>query len=366
LVINKVGSFVLIMKVLFFASVTNRADLLKQKFYVEDMAILENLGFEVNSTNKIIDFIKADYDVAFLYFYKWSLLPAIISRLRRKKVYCTGGIDELAPVMNPLRRKRFIYQTSFVLVYFFATRINIVSASDLENVSKLKLIRAMEWGKQKIHPFPHSVNHEALRPGNTKVNHMFVTTCWMITKTNVIRKGLDKAFIFFSEYQKVHPEAVLFVLGQTGEGTEYLKTLHVYDQIKHSVRFTGYVEDAEKFDFLGRAVFYMQFSRYEGFGLAALEANMSKCYLLHSGSGGYLKSSDVWGKCLQVDENFPNGAELDFIAAFNYEREWQAMSSSFDATFEKYHRRYRTESLGKMILGAKMSSKLDEYVGWSE
>ena len=83
-------------RVLFYSSVKDIELFQIQRFYSVDIALLVNLGYEVSITNHIGKFcLFWKYDIAFLYFYKWALLPAILAKIFSKKVYFTGGIDQL-------------------------------------------------------------------------------------------------------------------------------------------------------------------------------------------------------------------------------------------------------------------------------
>lgn len=124
-------------KVLFFSSVSDLKDFDTQGFYIEDITILKNLGYEVICTNKILDFITSDYKIAFLYFYKWSLFPSIFARLRFKKVYYTGGIDDLSIKVQSNFFKRLIYRFLFLANFLFASKVNIVSETDYINALSL-------------------------------------------------------------------------------------------------------------------------------------------------------------------------------------------------------------------------------------
>ena len=75
------------MKIIFFSSVANKDVFLTHGFYKEDITIIKNLGYEIIITNNYKDFIFKNYDVAFLYFYKLSVVPALICKLRNKKIY---------------------------------------------------------------------------------------------------------------------------------------------------------------------------------------------------------------------------------------------------------------------------------------
>ena len=337
-------------RVLVYSSVKDIKEFNRQKFYVEDVAVLRSIGYEVVCTNAIMDFISGSYDVAFLYFYKWSLFPALFAKGRGKRIFCTGGIDDLSPTITPIGLKRNIYQILFLIIYFLSNKLNIVSSTDQVNVERVFGVKWLERRLKKFILFPHSVELRELKTTQNKAPHSFVTICWMETKGNVVRKGLDLSFFFFAEYIKVYPQALLQVIGKIGEGTRYLKSLKVYPRIKENIMFLGYVEDDVKFEILNNSVFYLQFSHYEGFGVAALEANISRCYVLHSGSGGYLSSEEIWGKCIRFDAESPHMDDMNWIHQFSYEAEAWCFEDSFDASFEKYSRRNRALNWNKYML----------------
>ena len=56
---------------------------------------------------------------------------------------------------------------------------------------------------------------------------MFTTVAWQGMKENVIRKGIDKALIIFSELVKTEQfkNYVFYIVGKCGEGSLYLKQL---------------------------------------------------------------------------------------------------------------------------------------------
>lgn len=337
-------------KVLFYSSVKNIEEFNRQKFYVEDVAVLRSIGLEVMCTNNIKDFITGSYDLAFLYFYKWSVFPALLAKCRGKRIFCTGGIDDLSPIITSNGLKRSIYQMLFLIIYFLANKLNIVSKTDHVNVERVWGVKWLEKRRAKFVFFPHSVELSKFNALKTKAPHSFVTICWMETQGNVIRKGLDKSFLFFAEYVKIHPQASLQVIGKIGDGTSYLKSLNVYPQIKDNVVFLGYVEDNAKFDILNNSMFYLQFSQYEGFGVAALEANISRCYILHSGSGGYLSSEEIWGKRMRFDVDSLHKDDINWIHQFSYEAEARRFEDDFEATYYKFSRRNRAINWNKYIL----------------
>ena len=115
-----------------------------------------------------------------------------------------------------------------------------------------------------------------------------MTIAWQGEKSNVIRKGIDKALYIFSELKKFNEfnNSIFYILGRAGLGTDYLKELCCSYGITESVIFTGEVSEDEKIQYLKKNRYYFQLSTYEGFGIAALEALAEKNIIIHSGNGG--------------------------------------------------------------------------------
>ena len=153
-------------RVLFYSSV-NDINLFKiTGFYVEDVASLKEAGFSVICTNKFISFLKFwNYDIAFLYFYKKSLLPGLIAKLFLKKIIYTGGIDELNEIDKNKSINKILYIFLFRINYLLSTKCNIVSKNDLINV-KFSLNLLYPTSPKKLSYHPHSINVARLFASN--------------------------------------------------------------------------------------------------------------------------------------------------------------------------------------------------------
>ncbi|PTR01587.1 glycosyltransferase involved in cell wall biosynthesis [Mucilaginibacter yixingensis] len=273
-------------KVLFFSSVKDVQLFKVTGFYVEDIQVLKDGGFEVITTNKISDFLKFwTYDVAFLYFYKISLIPAFLARFALKKVIFTGGIDEFGE-MEITVKKRNIFKALFKLNYMLSNVCNVVSKNDLENVSHI-LGEFPKQGVNKLSYFPHSIDTDIYNTSAIFNKEDFITSiCWMATVANVKRKGLDTSVELFSEIKKKYPNFKLVLIGAWGDGKSYIEKLVEERNLKNDVIFTGSISEKKKIEILANSKYYFQLSTYEGFGIAVLEAMALKNYIFHTGKGG--------------------------------------------------------------------------------
>ena len=334
--------------VLFYSSVKSLEEFDTQGFYSEDTKILKGIGYEVVCTNKLTDFFYLNYDIAFLYFYKKSAFAAIIANLiRGKMVFFTGGIDDLSDKMKFSFYRKLTYRFLFLLSYMFSTKINIVSESDFKNA--LNLICYFRLKPHKISFFPHSYKFQSFQLSSASKSNNFVTVCWMSTVGNVKRKGLDNSLIFFSYVSNFLPDSNLYIVGKIGKGTDYLKSLDIYEKIKDRVIFTGYLDENKKNNLLNSSRFYLQFSNYEGFGLAALEANFFKCFIFHSGSGGFLNSIDIWGRQINLDTELNKQFIVDIFKNLNYFEELSFFNQRYESFVKKFSSEQRMKNF-KILL----------------
>lgn len=274
-------------RVLFYSSVKDYSLFKLTGFYVEDVKVLEEAGYSVICTNKYFPYFKFwKYDVAFLYFYKKSLIPAILGRLFLRKVIFTGGIDDLSNEIELNEKQRSIFKLFFKINYFLSHCCNIVSKEDFINVMKL-LDKFPKLSASKLSYCPHSINVVDYNFENSFVKEKIITTiCWMTTISNVKRKGVDKVIHLFKRIKADHTEYKLYLIGSLGEGSDYLNGIIKEEGLEDSVIFTGPLDENSKINLLSRSKYYMQLSTYEGFGLAVIEAMMLKNYIFHTGIGG--------------------------------------------------------------------------------
>jgi glycosyltransferase involved in cell wall biosynthesis len=116
---------------------------------------------------------------------------------------------------------------------------------------------------------------------------------------------MDTAIRLFAKLHELpeYTNSLLYVIGKTGEGTKYLEEIVEEQGIADVVKFTGSIEEQEKIEYLKKAKHYFQLSKYEGFGVAALEALCAKCIVIHSGRGGL--SNPIYENGIRIDVDKP-------------------------------------------------------------
>jgi glycosyltransferase involved in cell wall biosynthesis len=306
-------------RVLFYSSVLDTRLFNTQYFYKADIQILKDLGYDVKVTNKILDFLSfKKYDIAFLYFYRYSFFAAFIARLYRKKIYFTGGIDDLEK-SNVTNKQYFKQMFFFNFCYILSTNCIMVSNSDMINA--IKSLKFVNTNKLVLSFHTIEIDKYIIKENIFRKNN-FVTISWMGSIDNVKRKGVDLAIIIFSELIKKtkYFDSKLIIIGKEGEGKGYLLKIVEELGLINNVVFLGEVEEDVKISILSENKFYFQLSKYEGFGIAALEALIMGNIVIHSGKGGLRDSVSDFGIQIDINKNIENIVSdvLYNIETFNF------------------------------------------------
>jgi glycosyltransferase involved in cell wall biosynthesis len=270
--------------VLFYSSVKTKKMFSIQSYYRNDILILKSLGYNVRLSNSFADFFCFwKYNVAFLYFYRYGLIPAIISKCFCKKVYFTGGIDYLDKTFATLKQRK-IQGLFFQMCNLFSDTSILVSTTDKQNIESLYGGKLPSNCKISYHivDFNRFIYTGAFREKKSQ----FCTIAWMVNQDNFFRKGIDRAVRVFSRLVQDYPDYKLYIAGSPGKGSEALVKLIKELDIEKSVIYLGTITEEEKISLLKESMFYFQLSTYEGFGIAALEALAAGCIVIHSGRGG--------------------------------------------------------------------------------
>lgn len=286
-------------KILFYSSVKSLELLNTQKFYQIDIALLQNLGYDVCLSNRIVDSLKFwKYDILFSYFYRYSFFASFFAKCLGKRTYFTGGIDNLDENYVSVRSYK-VQVLFFKLCYWVSNSCIIVSQSDLKNIAKVFHF------KKRLSYSEHAIDTAQFMSDIPK-KKLFTTIVWMGEEGNVRRKGVDKALRVFAELKKMtaFSDYRFIIMGKKGKGTALVQSLINGYDLEKSVELVGEVSEEEKIDFLKRSKYYFQLSLYEGFGLAALEALCANNILIHSGRGGLANPIYIDQPLFNIDNDF--------------------------------------------------------------
>lgn len=269
--------------ILFYSSVATRRQFSTQRFYRTDICLLRDLGYTVRLSKSWLDFLAFwNYDIAFIYFYRFGLLPALIARLTGRSVLFTGGIDYLDRTFAGL--KSYLLQVMFFnLCGALAHENIIVSDADLTNCNKVSYI--FSRSKNIVSKHCIDVADYACTDTTSRSKHV-VTIAWMARLENVTRKGVLETIQLFKKIRDRDRDFRLFIIGPIGDGTAAVESMIRQLGLEGSVTITGELPEAEKIFRLKSSTVYTQLSKYEGFGIASIEALAAGNIVIHSNLGG--------------------------------------------------------------------------------
>jgi glycosyltransferase involved in cell wall biosynthesis len=292
-----------------------------QGFFRTDIRILNELGYRVKLANHFWRYLcYSQYDIAYIYFYRYGLIPAVISKIMKKKVIFTGGIDYLDRSFAG-KRAYIIQKIFFKLCGYFSDRSIIVSNQDLENIRK-----AYKKQPRNLIVSNHSIDISNYESSISLYKENLITTvAWMVNEDNTIRKGVHRCIEVFRELSRISPEYRLNIIGPKGPGSIYVESLVRKYGLQSKIIFTGAISEKEKISILNKSKLYLQLSDYEGFGISAVEAMMAGNLVVHSGKGGLVDGLGNNGIVVPDHNNYIEIASLLFDIIQNINKpEYQA------------------------------------------
>lgn len=332
-------------RILFYSSVSSKRQFSTQGFYRTDIRLLRQMGFEVFLSKSWFDFLHFwRYDTCFIYFYRYGLLPAIIGRLLMKKVFFTGGIDYLDRSYAGL--KSYLAQVIFFnLCGVFSTRNIIVSQADMDNCRKAGFL----FNSRKNILVRHSIDLQRyLIDGYQRRPKLVTTIAWMSRPENVVRKGLLESLELFAALRKRDPGFRMKIIGSHGDGTALVTSKISALGLEGCVELTGALPESQKIDALKGSLFYFQLSRYEGFGIAAIEALAAGNLVVHSNVGGLREAVGANG--LVFDGDLERCAEVLFTMASNGDALRNYAEQGSARVSRKFSNEMRLAGLAKLVL----------------
>jgi glycosyltransferase involved in cell wall biosynthesis len=227
------------------------------EFYAQDIRILRELGFDVHIATHLSDLRPAD--LYFVWWWTWAFYPVIAARCLGKPVIITGTFDLWLFDSRPKLHQRLI---KFALKRSDANIF--VSRMEQEEVPK-------HFSVSRPRYVPHVVDTDVYRPIDDVREDVVFSVGWL-SYENAERKGMPEIIRAAPLIRKAHPQIRFVIAGDKGTGYPRLQELAQSLGVADAVEFVGKVSAEEKIRWMQRCRVYLQPSRFEGFGLAILEA----------------------------------------------------------------------------------------------
>ena len=241
----------------FFAKVDDPAILDRVEFYAQDIRILRDLGFEVRVATKVQELAPAD--VFFVWWWTWAAFPVAYARLRGKPVVVTGTMN-----WHVHRERNRLHQFMIERSLRHADANVFVSRLELANVTADVPVRGASYS-------PHTYEEHDYFPAAVPEEPFCLSVAWT-GEHNAVRKCVPEIIDAAVRVHARYPEYRFLIAGVKGDGYEALQARIDDHGAGDYVEFLGVVTKEEKIRLMRACTVYLSPSRFEGFGLAILEA----------------------------------------------------------------------------------------------
>src|SRR5262249_53809807 len=198
-------------------------------------------------------------DLYFVWWWTWAFYPVMVARALRKPVVVTGVFDDWLFDSRPKLHQRLI---KFALK---GSDANIfISRLEEEQVARRFSVNRPRY-------VPLAVDTNVYRP-NGSVREDVVFSVGGLSGGNAEREGMLELIQAAPLIRKDHPEIRFFIAGEKGTAYPRLQELAQRLGVADGFVFVGKISGEEKIRWMQRCKVYLQPSRFEGFGLAMLEA----------------------------------------------------------------------------------------------
>jgi glycosyltransferase involved in cell wall biosynthesis len=254
----------------FFARVADPGVLQRVEFYAQDIRLLHELGFDVQVATRPQDLRPADF--YFIWWWTWALFPIAAARLQGRPALVTGVFDDADNLRRPL------WQRTLVDLALRQATMNVFcSRLEQQSVPRRHTVRSPRY-------VPLSVDTEVYRPLGERSAPCIFTVAWT-GEHNAVRKCIPEIVRAAAIVHRTYPALRFVIAGEHGGYYPKLAALVRQLGAESYVEFPGVVGREAKVDLMRRCQLFLQPSRFEGFGLAILEAMSCGAPVVTSPSG---------------------------------------------------------------------------------
>jgi glycosyltransferase involved in cell wall biosynthesis len=240
----------------FFAPVPSPDILERNEFYAQDLRALRDLGYTVRIAIRPWEIRLADG--YFIWWWTRALAPVVFAHLLRRKCLITGVFNEWSFGSRPQwQRSMITWSLSHAWMNVF------ISGEEYRSIPKLA-----RTPRPRLVPLSVDTNEYGLGDHD---QDMVLSVIWM-HGDNAVRKGAPDIIRAAAALSKDHPRARFIIAGDRGSAYPGLRQLAKDLGVADRIDFPGVISKQEKIRLMQACRVYLQPSRFEGFGLAMLEA----------------------------------------------------------------------------------------------
>ncbi|MCB9211129.1 MAG: glycosyltransferase family 4 protein [Ignavibacteriales bacterium] len=285
--------------------------LLQEQYSLQDINILNDLGFEVVIANSFKS-IPLKCDLYFSWWASGSILPLIKAKFSVKPIIVVAGGNEVMFYKDSFYNE---YAGYLATPYYkkIATKITLRFSTKLLVVSNFMLNDVKKIGAKSPIVVYNSVDTIKFKP--SLAEKMFITIIMRLEKNTVRLKRGHNFIKAIPQILKNYPEQQFLVIGEKGNAYEELKKLSIDLGISRNIKFLGSVNNSEIVEWLQKTKVYVQISDTETFGVAIAEAMSCGVPVVVSNRGAI---PEIVGKLgIFVDHNDPLSISRGILSTLN-------------------------------------------------
>ncbi len=243
--------------VVFFAKVPDPGMLQRVEFYAQDIRILKDLGCDLHIVTRPTELRPAD--LYFVWWWTWAVPPILMAHLTNRPALVTGTFDYWLYLKRP-RWQQWLLRGALK----HASSNIFVSELERRQVPARLTVRDPCYS-------PHIVDTEVYCPGGLREPNLVFTIAWT-GRLNSWRKCIPEILRAAAKLLGSDPALRFLIAGEQGSHYPALMAQARELGIADRLSFLGTISRAEKIRLFQSCTVYLQPSRFEGFGLAILEA----------------------------------------------------------------------------------------------
>jgi len=258
-------------KILFIYSILSRGNtfiendkkILKKHFEIKEMT------WEGKKSIPKIFVNMLKIDICFLWFLgDFSIPVTFFSKLLNKKtIIITGGYDVASvPELNYGNFKKDNLKSKFL-------KWSLEQANLVLPVSKFTEKETLKRGIPKNMKLLYNGIDIKYFKEKGKKDKKLIISIGSINEQNLIRKGI-LPFVFLA---KILPDYNFIMIGKFKDQSINMLKEFINKNELNNIKFTDYISNKEKLNYLQKASFIFQLSEYEAFGIAPLEGMLCGC-----------------------------------------------------------------------------------------
>jgi glycosyltransferase involved in cell wall biosynthesis len=294
-------------KTVCFFSTVPRDKLQFENYSIQDLSILNELGFNVIIANSFLD-IPWNCDLYFSWWASGSILPLIKAKLSRKPIITIAGGNEAMLYRDSVTGIPAGYLNNPIWKKYL-TRLTLRLSNRLLVVSNFMLNDVLSLGAKSPIVLHNCVDINVFK--KSEMNEDYITSIFKIDKNTVLLKRGEVYINAIAIVVKCFPNQKFVIIGKKGD--DYPRILSIVKDLslQDNIVFIDEIVNSEVLTIVQKSKLYVQISDTETFGLAIAEAMSCEVPVLVSRCGAIPEIVGDHG--IYVDHNSIESVALGII-----------------------------------------------------